>query len=362
MEDEYEEEAPRRSLFKRILLWVGFALAIAFLGLTIYNASWLGPTPRGSLKLIADRGIAQYYPRSGVTDQTCTAARIEPPHHNFLANTLRSLERSQWMGSQMIGVDLAPTADGNFALFVDDTLDCRTDGTGAVSAKTLAELKQLDAGYGYTPDDGQTFPLRGHGQSIPSLEEALGMSPRLPLLFKFSSDDPAEADRLLEAIRAAGRETEERRDAFFGAPGPVKRMRELLPEAWVWSAEEAQQCSKDYIASGWTGSMPESCQGRTMAIPINYQFLFWGWPNKLIERAEQSDTTLIVIGPWASDQPPVGLYLPEQLSKVPASFNGWVLLEDMWNLGPALRPSRENRSYNEVNEAQAALARRREAE
>lgn len=33
-------------------------------------------------------------------------------------------------------------------MFRDPALDCRTDGTGPVRDKTLAELQRLDMGYG----------------------------------------------------------------------------------------------------------------------------------------------------------------------------------------------------------------------
>ncbi len=65
------------------------------------------------------------------------------------------------MGADMVEIDVAPTADGQMAVFHDWTVDCRTEGKGNVRDKTMAELKQLDPGYGYTADGGKTFPLRG---------------------------------------------------------------------------------------------------------------------------------------------------------------------------------------------------------
>ena len=42
---------------------------------------------------------------------------------------------------------------------------------------TLSELKQLDAGYKFTTDHGRTFPFRGKGLKIPTLDEVLEAFP-----------------------------------------------------------------------------------------------------------------------------------------------------------------------------------------
>ena len=66
--------------------------------------------------------------------------------------------------------------------FHDWTVDCRTQGHGSVRKLSLAELKKLDAGYGYTPDGGKTHPLRGKGiGGIPTVEEVLREVPRMRL-------------------------------------------------------------------------------------------------------------------------------------------------------------------------------------
>jgi len=109
---------------------------------------------------------------------------------------------------------------------------------------------------------------------------------------------------------------------------------------------------------GWSGYLPESCRGKTLLVPLNYQWAFWGWPNRLIARMEAYGGHVIVIGPVGENMPR-GLTLPEQLTEIPESFNGYVWVEDGFNLGPALNPSRDNRSQEEIDAGQAALERRR---
>lgn len=348
----------------KYLRWGGLALAIAFLVLTITNASWLAPYPAGAPKIIAHRGLAQDFDRSGVGRDTCTATRIEEPFHAYLENTVPGILRAQRLGAWYVEVDVAPTADGEVVLFHDWTLDCRTDGTGEVRDATLEELRVLDAGYGYTADGGATYPLRGTGiGAIPTLGEAARMLPRRArLMINFKSDDPAEADLVAAKLAEIGRDPEAKDDAFYGSATVIARIRELYPDVWAWSPSEARECAEDYVAIGWTGYLPQSCRGRTMVIPLNSQYLFWGWPNRLIARMEAHGGRIIVTGPYESGTPNTGLILPEQFTQIPNSYNGYVWVEDTFNLAPALLQRFDNRTQEEIDAGQAALQRRRAAE
>ena len=73
--------------------------------------------------------------------------------------------------------DAQRTADGHVVLMHDSTVDRTTNGQGKPSDFTLDELKALDAGYHFTPDGGKTFPYRGQGVTIPTLDEALDTFP-----------------------------------------------------------------------------------------------------------------------------------------------------------------------------------------
>ena len=346
---------------KRWLKRIGFALAVVLLLLTILNASWIAGKPLGGIKLIAHRGVAQQFSRAGVERDSCTATRIEQPVHDYLENTIRSVQAARKMGADMVEIDVAPTADGKRAVFHDWTVDCRTEAKGNVRDKTMAELKQLDPGHGYTADGGKTFPLRGRQKGgIPSLQEVLQAAGSTPLMFNFKSKDPAEADLLARELASARRDPVKLRDGFYGHSGPIDRIRKIYPDAWAWSIDGAKKCSKDYVLTGWTGVVPESCRNGTISIPINYQSLFWGWPNRLIKRMDKVGARVIVTGPYGGGAN-VGLTLPEQLGKVPNSFKGYIWVEDIWTVGPALRPGRDIRNQAQHDAAEAGLKRRREA-
>ena len=75
------------------------------------------------------------------------------------SDTMFAFERAVAMGVDMLEMDLHVTSDGGLVLMHDETVDRTTDGSGRLEDMTLAEVKALDAGYRWTPDDGQTYPL-----------------------------------------------------------------------------------------------------------------------------------------------------------------------------------------------------------
>ena len=346
---------------KRIWRPLALLAALAFLVLSFINASWLAPGPRGNIKLIAHRGVMQL-PGPGTSGQDpCSGTRIEAPHHDFIENTVPGINEARRNGARMIELDVVPTADRKLALFHDQTLDCRTNGTGPVRAATMAQLKALDAGYGYSADGGKSFPLRGKGRNlIPELAEALRVIGDGAVLYRLGGTDPAEADMLIAALKSAGRDVTAHGDGFAAAEPLLARLRTAFPGAWTFSDESAAACSSAYLKTGWLGITPEICRGGTIAVPLNYQWAFAGWPNRLIARMEAVGARVIVVGPY-EEGAVRGLDLPEQIRAVPASFNGYLWTDDIRSVGPALRPALNRRNPLQEAALAAALEKRRAA-
>ena len=150
---------------------------------------------------------------------------------------------------------------------------------GVAREQSMAYLRTLDVGYGYTADGGQTYPFRGKGVGlIPELSEVLAAFPDKALLFNFKSKDAAEADLLFAALKAAGRDSVKLGDGFYGGTeeGPVARMRALLPQGWVFSQDSVKACSKAYALQGWLGLTPEACRNGTLQI-LGSWFRRYGW-------------------------------------------------------------------------------------
>jgi glycerophosphoryl diester phosphodiesterase len=78
-------------------------------------------------------------------------------------NTLAAFRAAIEYGARMCELDVRATRDGEIVVIHDDTVDRTTDGSGAVKALTMAELRQLDAGVNF----GGAFT----GERIPTLGE-----------------------------------------------------------------------------------------------------------------------------------------------------------------------------------------------
>lgn len=102
-------------------------------------------------------------------------------------NTLPSFEHAIAVGADGVELDLHRSADGRLVVIHDPTLERTTDGSGGVEAHTLEELRQFDAGHRFTPDRGASFPFRGRGIRIPTLEEVLEATADRPIVAEIKS-------------------------------------------------------------------------------------------------------------------------------------------------------------------------------
>lgn len=92
----------------------------------------------------------------------------------FPENTMIAFQNSvKLYHADVLELDLHASRDGELIVIHDETVDRTTNGSGKVKEMTLEQLKQLDAGWHFTQDGGQTFPFRGKGLAIPTLKEVL---------------------------------------------------------------------------------------------------------------------------------------------------------------------------------------------
>ena len=103
-------------------------------------------------------------------------------------NTVESVAKAVALGADLVEVDVQVTRDGHLVIMHDKRVNRTTDGTGYVSALTLAELRKLDA---------------GGGQSVPTLEEVLACAHgRAGLILELISEGIAE--QVCAAVRGRG--------------------------------------------------------------------------------------------------------------------------------------------------------------
>ncbi len=76
-----------------------------------------------------------------------------------------------------VEVDIRLTKDRIPVIFHDSAMDRITNGSGSLASYTLAELKELDAGFWFDPEKKREYPYRKKGVTIPTLEEMLTQFP-----------------------------------------------------------------------------------------------------------------------------------------------------------------------------------------
>jgi glycerophosphoryl diester phosphodiesterase len=111
-------------------------------------------------------------------------------------NTLEAFRGAIELGCTHIETDVRMTRDGEIVVFHDEALERTTNGTGRVSAHTLAQLRRLDAGYRFSPDR-VSFPRRGQGLVIPTLAEVVALSERVRFNVEIKERGPFDLPRAL---------------------------------------------------------------------------------------------------------------------------------------------------------------------
>lgn len=312
------------------------ALALPALALWWANSD-IPPPPGARPTLLAHRGIAQRFDERELRNDTCTAQRLLPSNHELLENTLPSIRASFEAGADLVEIDVHPTTDGQFAVFHDWTLECRTEGRGETRAHSMAQLKRLDVGYGYTADGGKTFPLRGKGVGLmPSLDEVLAAFPQRRFVINVKSRDASEGGKLAAALAKVPQE-QRRNLVVYGGDEPVAQLRHLLPGVRTASRSSLKSCLLGYLALGWSGHVPESCSRSMVLVPVNAAPLLWGWPHRFQQRLARAGSEMFAVGPYTGGFT-TGIDTPQDLARLPAGYAGGIWTNEIAWCAKAVRP------------------------
>ena len=322
-----------KKFLRYLLLVITVFAAFAWLN----NTSLLSTPLSGKPVLLAHRGLHQTFPHEGVQTDTCTATRIYPPEHTFIENTLPSMEAAFTAGADVIEFDIHPTTDGQFAVFHDWTLDCRTEGKGVTRDHAMADLKKLDVGYGYTADGGKTFPLRGKGVGMmPTLDEVLARFPDKRFLINIKSNDESEGEKLAAYLGKLSPDSRARL-LTYGATLPVERVHGKLPDVGIGSNASLKNCLLRYIGLGWSGYVPAACRKGMMLVPLNVAPWLWGWPHKFQQRMQSAGVDVFVLGPYDGTFGTSGVDDLGQLASLPNGYAGGIWTNRIDRIGPKVR-------------------------
>ncbi|HEU4563340.1 MAG TPA: glycerophosphodiester phosphodiesterase [Gemmatimonadaceae bacterium] len=157
-------------------------------------------------------------------------------------NTIPAFELGVAQGADALELDVHLTADDVPIVIHDPRLERTTDLTGAVAELALRRVREADAGARFTPDGGGTFPYRGRGVRVPTLDEVLAAFTGLPIVIEVKSvRAQAAAMRVILDHGAQGRcivaSAEGAAVRLFRAPGwvtgacssEIARLRFALP-------------------------------------------------------------------------------------------------------------------------------------
>jgi glycerophosphoryl diester phosphodiesterase len=311
----------------------GVLLAIIVI-VFLFNASFLSGAPDGELKILSHRGVHQTFHRHDLTNDTCTAERIHPVTHTYIENTLPSIVRAFDLGADMVEIDVRKTKDDQFAVFHDHMLDCRTNGKGLIADASMNALRQLDLGYGYTADGGNTFPLRGTGVGLMlSLDELLIAIPDKAFLINVKSNSAEDADAFHHFLEQKGVSLNPDSSLWAG-PRFADRSRTLMPSVKVANRRTVKACAKGYVSWGWSGHIPDSCADYGLVVPQGHEWLYWGWPRKTQARFDEAGIPVLLVGPIEGKNE--GIETLEQVEAITEDFRGWIMTNKIEVVGPAI--------------------------
>ncbi|GAA2553052.1 glycerophosphodiester phosphodiesterase [Streptomyces koyangensis] len=201
-------------------------------------------------------------------------------------NTLRSFVRAERSGVDLIELDLHLSKDGALVVMHDAEVGRTTDGRGPIAEKTLAELRELDAGQGERVPvfeevlEAVAAPLQAEIKDVAAaraLAEVLAerqLTDRVEVI-SFHDEALAETARLLPGVRTAlvasryGTDVVDRALAV-GATTLVLNLRRLTLEiaqrahkadlrffTWTVNTEEQLRLALAFGADGVTTDLPE---------------------------------------------------------------------------------------------------------
>jgi glycerophosphoryl diester phosphodiesterase len=144
-------------------------------------------------------------------------------------NTLLAAKMAVQAGADGTEFDVYATRDGVVVLMHDKTLERTTDGSGEVVSKTLAELRQLDAGSWKDPQFA--------GEPVPTLEEMLRALKNSGCIGVIEIKMPGISDKVVQTVRDLDMVDQVAVIAFNGeVVQEIRSLEPRIPCAWL-SAE-----------------------------------------------------------------------------------------------------------------------------
>lgn len=266
-------------------------IAAIFFGFTLLQASWLADKPAGKPKLIADRSV------DPVRD---TAGCIASANAGY--------------GTVAVGPDVGALQGAVGAKANAIRITTEVVGGALVLARQFKSECAAD----------NALPRAG-------VAEAAGAITRPELFWQIKGAD--QAAMLLAQLPAAVSE----RSIFVGDDAAVAVIRKAQAKAWAFSVSGARACASAYKLSGLVGSVPSFCQNGTILLTLDdLGYTLWGWPNRFLARMQAAGVR-VIIADNVIDGRIKGLTDVNQYGDIADSYNGYIWVDNIQDLGPALK-------------------------
>jgi hypothetical protein len=269
-------------------------LAVLF-GFTLMQASWLAAKPVGKPKLIADHAAEPVRDAAGC---------IADANSGYLA-----VQTGPDVGALQMAAGLG-----------GDGLRIKTERSG----DTLVLARQ----YKSTCAADNARPRGTLNEAVAALTK--------PELF-WQPANAADAEALIAALPAP-KAGEVDRNIFIGDDAVVAAVAKARPKALAFSVASARACAASYKSSGMIGSVPDNCRDKVMLLSLDdLGYTLWGWPNRFLARMQAANTRVIIAESIGTDGAIKGLNNVEQYNDIANSYNGYIWIDNITDLGPALK-------------------------
>jgi glycerophosphoryl diester phosphodiesterase len=214
-------------------------------------------------------------------------------------DTLPAFQHAADIGADVLEMDAHITKDGHIVLMHDERVDRTTDGTGLIEEMSFEELKQLDAAYRWTPDNGETYPYRGQGVTVPTLEELFQKFPQMRYVIEIKKSQIPIDEPLCELVRKYGMQNKVMVASFHDEA--MANFRNTCPE--VATSGSRSEVTPFVLLSKffWTGFL-RSPQYQSLQVPYETKESY-GIPIMTRRFIEQAHARNIRIEPWTVDEP-----------------------------------------------------------
>ncbi len=280
-------------MFKKIVKALLITLSCLIIPGTL-NAYLFVPELQRQGEIVTYRGGGSLVDYDKLSKTGCTASSLKESSVNSVENTLEAVASSVAAGANVIHLNVQRTSDDQLVVFHDWTLDCATNGTGPVQKSSFEQLNNLDAGYGYTFDDGLTFPFRGKGFRISKLEEFYNKYPNHEFWLNLKNNDVQSFSTLYAYVSE-----KKSNSVIITSSKGIEWFRNKDSSLRLTSVDSVKKCGIHYLAVGWAGVVPESCKNTILLIPPKMTKYFWGYPDRLASRLQKYGSDIYL---WSEHQ------------------------------------------------------------